>query len=149
MDFAKLLNTTSPVELSLFVVFIIYLIFPVETPEFLGPSVDSPFGMIVMFCVTLYLFLYANPILGVLYIFVAYELLRRSAKVVGTSAYVQYTPSQERRDKEIIAMNPPKSTTLEEAIVSQMAPVGRSDPTTFVNSSYKPVADNNHNAFSV
>jgi len=149
MDLIKLLKTTSPVELSLFIVFIIYLIFPVETPQFLGPTVDSPIGMIVMFCVTLYLFLYANPILGVLYIFVAYELLRRSAKVVGTSAYVQYTPSQERRNTEMKAMNPVKTTSLEESVVSQMAPVGRSDPTTYVNSSYKPVADNNHNAFSV
>ena len=149
MKLANFIKSVSPIELSLFVLFIIYLVVPIETPGFLAPSIDSPMGMVVVFCVTLYLFLYTNPILGILYIFVAYELFRRSSKQTGKTAYIQYTPSQEKRDAKMVAMNPPKTVSLEEEVVSQMAPIGRSDPISYVNSSYKPVSDNVHNAFSI
>lgn len=149
MNLGNLVKSTSPLEISLFVLFIIYLIFPINTPSSLASMVDSPLGMVSVFCVTLYLFLYANPILGILYIFVAYELLRRSSRVTGKAAYIQYAPSQERRDAELVAMNPVQTVSLEESIVAQMAPVGRSDPASFVDSSFKPVAENVHNAFSV
>jgi hypothetical protein len=149
MNLSNLVKSSSPLEISLFVIFIIYLVLPIDTPTSIASSIDSPFGMIGIFIVTLYLFLYANPILGILYIFVAYELLRRSSKVTGKAVYIQYSPSQERRDSDLRQMNPPKSTSLEESVVSKMAPIGRSDPTQFIDSSFKPVSENIHNAFSL
>jgi hypothetical protein len=130
-----------PLEIGLFIIFVIYIIFPFDTPGFLSSYVDSPLGMIVIFCVTVFLFLYTNPVLGVLYIFVAYELLRRSSNVSARSAIVQYTPSQANKDAELKAMNPPKEHTLEEEMVDIRAPIGKSQPIEFVTSDFKPVAD--------
>ena len=39
-------------------------------------------------------------------------------------------------------MNPPtNSMTLEEEMVKEMAPIGKSDPSTYIDTSYKPIAD--------
>ena len=146
----KIVKSASPLELVLFGLFVIYLVLPIETPAMVAPYVDSPVGMVSIFIITLYLFLYTNPILGILYIFVAYELLRRSMKVgnVGSTSYIQYSPSQHKRDSDLKQMNPVKSS-LEEDVVAKMAPLGHSDASAYIDSSFKPISENIHNAFSV
>jgi len=139
-------NVTNPfksfstIELSLLVVFIIYIILPIHTPQFLSGAIDNPISLVIMFGIAVYLFIYSNPVLPILYIFVAYELLRRTSKSVVIKA-VQHTPSQETKDKEMKQMNPKKAETLEEEIVEKMAPVGRSDASVYVSSTYKPTAE--------
>lgn len=140
----KMLSTPfksfSLVELSLLIVFIIYLVLPIETPSFLVGSINSPITMAVIFAVTVYLFVYSNPILAILYIFVAYELLRRSASFKPITM-VQYTPTQEKKNTDLRKMNPPQEKTLEEEVVDKMAPVGKSDASVYLPSSYKPVSE--------
>ena len=133
-------KTFSTIELSLLVVFIIYIILPIDTPTFLSGAIENPITLVVMFGITVYLFLYSNPILAILYIFVAYELLRRSSKPTVIKA-VQHTPTQVTKDKEMKQMNPKKADTLEEEIVEKMAPVGKSDVSVYVSSTYKPTAE--------
>ena len=77
-----------------------------------------------------------HPILGVLGIFVAYELIRRTS--TKTIAMVQYTPEQPKKDLEMKRMNPPKERTLEEAMVAKMAPISDGG---VVVSDYLPVSD--------
>lgn len=134
------LNSISPLEIFLFILFLVYLVFPVPTPPILSSLIDSSIGMLVIFMATLYLFFYTNPILGVLSIFVAYELLRRSS-IVGK--IIMNIPSQERKNVELKEMNPPPIyfPTLEEEVVSQMAPIGKSEASVYQSSSYKPVSD--------
>jgi len=155
MNLRDFFKSVSPLEMFLLIVFVFYLIFPVSTPNELAPYIDSSLGMAVVFIVTIYLFLYTTPILGILSIFVAYELLRRSSavlfgKVVGRSdttwisgntPAVEHAPTQQKKDVQMAKMNPPAVTTLEEQVVSQMAPIGKSDPMTFIDTSYKPVQD--------
>ena len=69
-------------------------------------------------------------------------MLRRSSNATGRVAIMKYTPSQPKKDAELKAMNPPKERTLEEDVVAVRAPVGRSEPSVFSESSFKPVADN-------
>ena len=128
-------------EYVLFFVFIIYLIFPFHFPDSIASGIDSPIGYIIILCVTISLFLYSHPLLAVLYIFVAYELLRRSSEITSRVAIVKYTPTEKKRSEVMTAMNPPKSSSLEEDIVAQMAPIGRSDPIVYNSSSYQPVAE--------
>jgi hypothetical protein len=130
----------SLVELSLLIIFIIYLVLPIETPYFLVGSINSPITMVVIFAVTVYLFVYSNPILAILYIFVGYELLRRSASFKPITM-VQYTPTQEKKNTDLRKMNPPQEKTLEEEVVDKMAPVGKSDASVYLPSSYKPVSE--------
>jgi hypothetical protein len=139
-------NVTNPfksfstIELSLLVVFIIYIILPIDTPSFLSGVIENPISLVIMFGVAVYLFMYSNPILAILYIFVAYELLRRTSNSVVIKA-VQHTPTQGTKDNEMKQMNPSNAATLEEEIVEKMAPVGRSDASVYVSSSYKPTAE--------
>jgi hypothetical protein len=138
-DFAKSLSS---LEITALVVFIVYIIFPFKTPAFLSGVINTPVGLVGVLIVTLYLFFYTNPILGVVYIFVAYELLRRSSLVkTGDTYMVKTTPSEEKRAKEMVQMNPERSVTLEEDVIATMAPaqVFNADPE--VDSSFQPVIE--------
>ena len=71
--------SASPLEVILFILFVAYLVFQPSTPPVLTPFVDNLFGTIVVISLALYMFLYMHPVLGVLGIFVAYELIRRTS----------------------------------------------------------------------
>lgn len=122
------INSVSPLEVVLFVVFLLYLIFPIPTPAFLIPYVNTNLGIAVIVILAIYMLLYTTPILGVLTLIVAYELLRRSSNglVRPKVPLVRHTPSQPRKDKEMAQLNPIKEISLEEEVVNQMAPVGQS-----------------------
>ena len=125
MKLSDFTNSLSPLETSTLLLFVIYIIFPFRTPAFLSGVINTPLGLISVLVVTLYLFFYTNPLLGVVYIFVAYELLRRSALASGSPAdnyIVQYTPSEAKRAQEMANMNPQRAVSLEENIVATMAP---------------------------
>lgn len=141
MNVPSAVKSLSNLELSVLVVFAIYLAMPIQMPAYVANMIDSPMGMLSIFLVTIYLFLYANPILAILYVFVAYEMLRRSSNVAGRVEMIPYTPSQIKKDAQMNAMNPPKATSLEEEIVEQMAPIGQSDLSVYTPSSFKPVAE--------
>ena len=128
--------SASPLEVILFILFVAYLVFQPSTPPVLTPFVDNLFGTIIIISLALYMFLYMHPVLGVLGIFVAYELIRRTS--TKTVAMIQYSPEQPVKDMAMKRMNPPKERTLEEAMVAKMAPV--SDGGVIVTD-YVPVAD--------
>ena len=138
----------SPLEIVLMLVFLVFIVFPVQIPEGISQMVDTSLGMLSIFIVTVLLFLYTHPVLAILYVFVAYELIRRSTRVTGKTAYIQYTPTQEKRDAYMQAMNPPKIFTLEEEMVSKLAPIIVPDttPSQHVETSFRPVADSIGNA---
>ena len=141
MDLSNALKSFSNLEMILIISFVIYILAPIPTPSFLAGIVDSSLGMLTLFIVAIFLFFYINPILGVVFIFVAYEMLRRSAHVTGRSSIIQYTPTQERKDVQMRAMNPSKIELLEEEVVNKMAPVGHSDISVYTTSTFKPVAE--------
>jgi MFS superfamily sulfate permease-like transporter len=141
MEIPKILKSFNNLELILLSCFIIYIVFPISTPPFLAGFIESSLGMLLLFLVTIFLFFYTNPILGVIFVFVAYELLRRSSHLIGKAAIIQHTPSQLKKDLEMSSMNPPKRETLEEEMVEKMAPVGKSDMSIYTPSSFKPVAE--------
>lgn len=141
MDIPNMMKSLSTVEMMLLAGFIIYIVAPVSMPSFLAGIFDSSLGMLMLFVMTLFLFFYVNPILGVVFILVAYELLRRSAQFTGRTNIMQYTPTQEKKNVQMKAMNPAKTETLEEEVVNKMAPVGHSDISVYTTSTFKPVAD--------
>lgn len=139
------LNSISPLEVVLFVIFILYLVLPIPTPCILKPYINTNIGMAMVIIMTLYLLLYTTPILGILTVFVGYELLRRSGSIKKHNrnvSFVKNTPSQHRKDREMTNMNPPKQLSLEEEIINNNAPVGKSAfPDAYVESVFKPVND--------
>lgn len=152
-------------EIVFFVVFVIYLIFNIQTPTFLKGMVDTPLGIVFVLLFVLFVFLIVNPILGILSLFVAYEFIRRSSAIYGSVPMIKYTPEQTVIDKQMKQMNnylnnvdfpsvstvdvpklPPVNPTLEEQIVSKMAPFGISEKSTYVTTSFHPIMENIHNA---
>jgi hypothetical protein len=81
--------------------------------------------------------------LGVVYIFVAYELIRRSSLVRRGSAdnyMVRSSPSEIQRAVEMEQMNPVRTVTLEEDVISKMAPAQIFHDNT-IDTGFKPVAE--------
>lgn len=136
----------SRLELILFALFVFYLVFHVDTPQILIPYIDSTMGMIIIVGITLYLFLYTHPILGVLSIFVAYEILRRSTVRLNKITIFEPNPAQATVDKEMKAMNPQNVYTLEEQLVAKMAPLPNPNPSDYIVSNYKPISESIHDA---
>lgn len=114
----------------------------VPTPAWFVPMINSSVGLVVLLIVVLYLLFYTTPVLGVLSLFVAYELLRRSSVMPIAKASIEdSTPSQKRKDSQLKQMNPHlKERSLEEDVVDKLAPVGVREPTQYVDSTFKPTA---------
>ncbi len=145
-------------EIVVLVIFILYLIFPVSTPGELSPYIESPLGVVLLLIMIVALFLYSHPIVAVLFMFVAYTLLRRSAVVQPKVAYVQETQSTKDKMKaaqdELEKATPPhhevrnadlrarQPKTLEEEIVADQSPIGVSNKITVLESTYLPVSTN-------
>jgi hypothetical protein len=149
MDFRKL----DAFDIILLAVFVIYIVFQVPTPDFLVPMVESPLGLVALFAVAVSLFVYKSPILGVLFVFVAYELLRRnqhsapqspimdSVKYMANRIPTEVPKSQLEKDLQLTSMNPMVEKSLEEEIISKETPLGKSNQPVYTESSFHPVAD--------
>jgi len=137
------IHSVSPLEVVLFAVFVLYLIFPVPTPSFMMEYINSNVSIAMIIILTLYMLFYTTPVLAILTVFVAYELLRRSNNVMVTKGVLRHAPSQWKKDAEMREMNPPLVTTLEEEVIRNMAPVGKSESALNVSNTYsfKPAQD--------
>ena len=142
MKFLSFMDSLTNVETAVIVMLISYLALPIQLPDMFANMIDSPMGTIGIFILSVYLFFNANPLIAVLFVFVAYEMFRRSSNATGKAAMIKYTPTQARKDEKMKKMNPVKTTSLEEEVVNEMAPVGKSDISVFTTSTYKPVAEN-------
>jgi len=142
MKLDNFLKSVSTLEIILFIVFVVYLVFNIPTPGFLIPVIDSPLGLGIIVVTTIYTFFYTTPILAILSVLVAYELLRRSSVISAIEYPVSpYLPTQHKKDVVIKQMNPVKTVTLEEEVIHTMAPVGKNDTATFVDTSYATLPD--------
>lgn len=128
--------------LSLF--FIVFLIMKFHIPEPLADVVDTIPGKFAVVAIAIMLFGYTNPVLGVLGLFVAFDLIMRSRATTGIDTLKKYGPSQARMDSQFNAMNQ-FPYTLEQEVVKKMAPIP------YTNSlihpvSFTPLLNNLHNA---
>jgi hypothetical protein len=146
MIFSSYYQSLSKMDFGMLALFVIYLVLDIYPPELLASYIDTSLGMVGILLTTLYVFMNFNPILGVVFLFVAYEIVRRSARVNNRVPMMLHTPSQAKKDAELALMNPVASTSLEEDVVHQMAPVGKSSLISYTMSEYKPVSTDIHNA---
>ena len=145
MKLSDFTQSLSPLETATLIVFVVYIIFPFKTPFFLAGIINTPIGLLVALVLTLYLFFYTNPILGVVFIFVAYELIRRSSlvKIAASDNYmIRSSTSEAERTFEMKKMNPSPSVTLEEDVIAKMAPAQVFNHTdTTLGVGFKPVIE--------
>jgi len=143
MKFIDSLRTLKTLEIFTLVIFILFVILPVKVPVAFAGLFDSPVGILFLFIITVALFIYTNPILGVLFILVAYELIRRSSLLTGkptTQLLSMDNTTQATKDAELSKMNIPQLPTLEEEVIQKMAPASQN----FIQmegSNFKPVME--------
>ena len=140
----NLLKNAKMGETLLTLLFIIYLLMGYKTPEPVANLVDTMVGKAVVFVVVVCLFVYTNPILAVLGLFVAFDLIRRSSAATGIDALKKYAPSEEKKSSQFTAFNQ-FPYTLEQEIVKKMAPIIQTSSTA-TKASYVPMLDNIYDA---
>jgi len=146
-SFSDLLKKEHMGQLVLVVLFIIYLVMGYRTPQPIAGAVDSIVGKIILFLVVIYLFMHANPILAILSLFVAFDLLRRSSIATGSAALLKYTPCEDQKSSQFTAFNQ-FPYTLEQEVVKKMAPIIQGG-TSLTKASYKPMLENLYDAASL
>ena len=133
-------------------------------PKMVTEFIHSPISLLGIFAIAAYLFYNSNPILAVLYIFFAYEILRRSnhtiydesvsyvvdkrmpgirnQSIILNDEKVIRRPKQQEMNAEMAAMNPRHEESLEEVVVEKMAPIGVSEKHSYVTTSFHPIIEN-------
>jgi hypothetical protein len=140
----KILKMSSQ-EVILGVVFVIYFILGYPVPEPLAEMLDSGAGKFVVVVIAIMLFLAVNPIIGVLGVLVALDLLRKSGEATGTTAMAKYSPSEQQKAQDLNKFNQ-FPYTLEQEMVSIRTLKQDVSPSP---AAYKPVLENDHNASPV
>jgi len=109
-------------EMLLTALIVLYIVLNVPTPQIIAPYVDTPLGNIVVVLFALSFFMHSHPVVGILSLFAAYVLIRRSSATTGSAAIEAYVPSELRKSKELSAYNQ-FPVTLEEQMVALRAPL--------------------------
>lgn len=126
--------------------FVVYLLFDLQTPLVLSQLIDSTLGNVVVLVFALSLFYTKNPFVIVLGFVVAYQLIRNSSIHTGSFAMDNHLPSEEKKKQAMAEFNKPRPTTLEEEMVDNIKPMSTG---TITNPAYKPVIAENHKATKV
>ncbi len=130
-------------DLALAAIFIIYIAMNAETPNSLANILDSIPGYFVVAIFLLTLMMNSPPLVAVLGMVACYELIRRSSNTSDKGLVKNLVPSESKKDEDYKEFNEfPK--TLEEEIVSKMAPIESSGSAS--DADYKPVLDNMNGA---
>jgi len=146
-SFSSLLKKEHRNQLILTIVLIVYLILGLKTPQPIAFLVDNIVGKIVIVGIVIYMFLYMNPILAVISLITAFDLIRRSGSSMYNNLIQTYIPSEESKMNQFTAFNQ-FPYTLEQEVVKKMAPIVHSG-SILNKASYKPLLDNLYNASPV
>ena len=92
MMFSSYYDSLTKMEIGMLIIFVVYLVMDIYPPELMASYLDTSLGMVGILLITLYVFINYHPILGVVFLFVAYEIVRRSARVNNRVPMMQYTP---------------------------------------------------------
>jgi hypothetical protein len=146
MKFVKdLMKAEKKHSLVLELLFVIYIMFDIDTPFELAKLVDTQFGNIVVALLGLTMFAAAGPIAGILGLLAAYTLIKRSSLKTGGVLLQSENKAEEIKMDMLNQFNDfPKS--LEEEVVADMAPIVRSDGS---QGDFKPVLDDLNDAAPV
>jgi hypothetical protein len=130
-------------ELVLTILFIVYLVLGYKMPQAVATMIDTTFGKIAVVLAALFLFAYSNPILGVLGLLVAYQLIKGASIKTGMAGLEAYYPTEAKK------WSPFSPThqfpyTLEQEVVKNMTT--QTFNTEYVKAPYRPTLDDTHDA---
>ena len=142
----KLIRSEKRHQLLLGIVFVLYILLNVQTPKMIAGLVDNLVGNVVIVLVALTILMNSHPVVGVLSLVVAYELIRRSSGSVVVGSDSKYLLLDKKSSGEYDNINNIQ-VTLEEDMVSKMATIVHNDDPP--NSEYTPVLDDLHDAAGI
>lgn len=131
-------------EFTLIILMVVYVILGLKVPPIVANLIDTLLGKIVIILTILYLFLYSNPILAVIAMFVAYDLMKRSYETTGSHALQVYTPSEAKKSAYFTATNQ-FPYTLEQEMVAKMAPMVNTGAM-LTHPTFQPMTEDLHGA---
>jgi len=141
--FSTLFDKKNMPQLALSVLFVIYLVMGYKIPEGVATMVDSPIGKIVVVLVALMLFAYSNPILGVLALLVAYQMIKSASIKTGMAGLEQYYPTEQKKWSPFTPAHQ-FPYTLEQEVVKNMTT--QKFNTDYVKAPFRPTLEDTHDA---
>ena len=130
-------------ELLLSILFVLYLVMGYKMPESVAVMVDSTIGKIVVVLVALMLFGYSNPVLGVLALLVAYQMIKGASVKTGMAGLEEYYPTEAKKWSPFTPTHQ-FPYTLEQEVVKNMTT--QKFNTEYVKAPYRPTLDDTHDA---
>lgn len=141
--FSTLFDKKNMPQLLLSVLFVIYLVMGYHLPEGVATMIDSTFGKIIVVIVALMLFAYSNPVLGVLALLVAYQLIKGASIKTGMAGLEEYYPTEAKKWSPFTATHQ-FPYTLEQEVVKNMTT--QKFNTEYVKAPFRPTLDDTHDA---
>ena len=117
------LVSEKPSQLILGIIFVIYILLNVQTPEFLASAVDNLFGKVIVVAIAAVIFTQTNPVVGVLALVVAYQVIKTASVTTGRYAMNHYLPSEASKMKEMRSFNVDTVSTVSTVSMPNTAPV--------------------------
>lgn len=141
--FSTLFDKKNMPQLVLAVLFALYLVMGYQIPEGVATAIDSTVGKIVVVVVALMLFAYSNPVLGVLALLVAYQLIKGASVKTGMAGLEEYYPTEAKKWSPFTPTHQ-FPYTLEQEIVKKMTT--QKFNTEYVKAPFRPTLDDTHDA---
>ena len=141
--FSTLFDKKNMPKLVLSVLFVIYLVMGYKMPDGVAGLIDSTAGKIVVGLVALMLFAYSNPILGVLALLVAYQMIRSASVKTGMAGLEEYYPTQQKKWSPFTPAHQ-FPYTLEQEVVKNMTT--QKFNTEYVKAPFRPTLVDTHDA---
>jgi len=141
--FSTLFDKKNLTQLVLSVLFVIYLVMGYQMPHGVANAVDSTVGKIIVVVVALMLFAYSNPILGILALLVAYQLIKSASIKTGMAGLEKYYPTEQKKWSPFTPTHQ-FPYTLEQEVVKNMTT--QKFNTNYVKAPYRPALDNTYDA---
>jgi hypothetical protein len=141
--FSTLFDKKNLPQLVLSVLFVIYLVMGYQMPHGVANAVDSTVGKIIVVVVALMLFAYSNPILGILALLVAYQLIKSASIRTGMAGLEKYYPTEQKKWSPFTPTHQ-FPYTLEQEVVKNMTT--QKFNTNYVKAPYRPALDNTYDA---
>ena len=114
-----------------------------QIPDSIAVMIDTSFGKIIIIIVALILFAYSNPILGILALLVAYQLIKGASVKTGMAGLEQYYPTEATKWSPFTPAHQ-FPYTLEEEVVKNMTT--QKFNTEYVKAPFRPTLDDTHDA---
>ena len=130
----------------LFILFVIYIIFNVQTPDPLANIIDSTLGYVIIIALFAFMAVNLHPLVTLVGIFAIYLLFKRSSIATGSLAMSKFLPTESLKSQHLSAFNQ-FPVTLEEEVVQKMAPL-QAGPS-MGPKSFSPVLNDLHDASNV